>query len=177
MRLLPAAQRKTDGFQSLTPVNFSVDDKGPASRRGDDDPIASPRRDVLVVDDDAAIRQLLHTVFRYAGLSCDTACDGLEALEQLAKARYAIMLLDLMMPRLDGHGVLTKLRALSLEAREYPMVFLVTAAADNHDFGGDCDLVQMVIRKPFDIRAVGDLVHDCVSARRDVAIFPPQGMA
>ncbi|HEX8155686.1 MAG TPA: response regulator, partial [Thermoanaerobaculia bacterium] len=60
---------------------------------------------VLVADDDHSIRQLVTTIVRRERLLVDSAADGAEAIALLAQHEYAVILLDLMMPRVDGFGV------------------------------------------------------------------------
>jgi len=67
-------------------------------------PQGSPR--ALVVDDDAAIRILVGRVLTRRGFIVDVVRDGAEAIEQLLQYDYALIALDLMMPRIDGFGVL-----------------------------------------------------------------------
>ena len=68
------------------------------------------RKRVLVVDDDDAIRVMLAKVVERQGMEVDTARDGLEAIQRLDQdGRYGVVLLDLMMPRVDGYGVLKHL--------------------------------------------------------------------
>ena len=122
-------------------------------------------KDVLIVDDDASIRNLICTVLTRAGLSCDTAADGVVAMEQLMATRYAIMLLDQMMPRLDGAGVLNELRGLPIADIDRPIVLMVTASTDRDALTNVSDMVQVLVKKPFDIHLLRDLVHDCVTAR------------
>jgi CheY-like chemotaxis protein len=120
---------------------------------------------VLIVDDDDALRSLMDTALTRAGLTCDTAADGVYALEHLGATRYAIVLLDLMMPRLDGAGVLHELRSLPVPEAERPIVMMITASTDREALVPLGDLVQVVIRKPVDLPNLTDLVRDCVSAR------------
>jgi len=65
----------------------------------------------LVVDDDAFNTKLLGEIARAAGWRAEVAMDGVEALAALERARPDVVLLDLMIPRLDGFGVLEQLRA------------------------------------------------------------------
>ncbi len=67
-------------------------------------------RPVLVVDDDADTRDRLRTMLARDGWAVDTAADGHAALHQVAAVRPAVILLDLMMPGMDGFGVLKELR-------------------------------------------------------------------
>jgi DNA-binding response OmpR family regulator len=123
-------------------------------------------KDVLIVDDDDAIRKLVGTALSRAGLTCDTAQDGIYAVEQLRESAYGVVILDLMMPRLDGLGVLREIRSLQWLNDRRPIILIVTASTERNTLDDVCDLVQVVIRKPFDILELSELVRDCVDARR-----------
>jgi two-component system, OmpR family, response regulator ResD len=111
---------------------------------------------VLVVDDDPAIRTLLQRICPYQGLDADTAADGMEALEKIREKEYAIALVDLMMPRLNGYEVVAQLG----DAVRRPTVIVVTAMSETYLGGLDERVVHTIIRKPFDIEAVGKLVAE-----------------
>ena len=64
------------------------------------------RKRALVVDDDDPIRTMLAKVVERQDLDVDTARDGEEAIKRIHENSYALILLDLMMPRVDGYGVL-----------------------------------------------------------------------
>lgn len=121
---------------------------------------------MLIVDDDEPFRNLVCAAVTAAGLECDVAVDGLEALERLKTASYAVVLLDLMMPRLDGAGLLREIRSLNLSDRERPDVLVMTASADREALFAHDDLVQFVIRKPLSVHDLVHLVQDCVTARK-----------
>lgn len=72
-------------------------------------------RRLLVVDDEEGIRESLARHFRLAGYQVDAARDGVDALEKMAKVPYRVVVSDIMMPVLDGIGLLRTLR------QEYPM--------------------------------------------------------
>ena len=58
---------------------------------------------ILIVDDDQQMRSLLQDILQDEGYEVEHACDGLQALEQLARNRgYVMILLDLHMPHMDG---------------------------------------------------------------------------
>jgi|SRR5262249_34595288 len=66
---------------------------------------------ILIIDDDADIRELLRIILEGEGYHVNLAADGFDALEQLkAGARPALILLDLMTPRMDGEEFLKRLR-------------------------------------------------------------------
>ena len=119
----------------------------------------SDEKRILVVDDDSAIRTLLMTILRRRGLSVDTAKHGAEAMERLGRCRYALMLLDLMMPVKNGWQVLEYVTAMEKTAR--PAVILLTAGTEPRDFNPD--IVSGSIRKPFDVELLFDTVVGCLS--------------
>ncbi|HMA37308.1 MAG TPA: response regulator, partial [Chloroflexia bacterium] len=82
---------------------------------------------VLIVDDVPALREMLATLLREAGYQVATAPDGVAALEQIGAQPPDLLLLDLLLPRLDGFAVLEWVRAHASPAiREVPIV-LITA--------------------------------------------------
>jgi CheY-like chemotaxis protein len=118
---------------------------------------------ILVVDDDDAIRTLLLTILRRRGLSVDTARHGAEALERLERCRYSVMLLDLMMPRVNGWQVLEQIGKYERSLR--PVVVVLTAGTEPRDV--DPNLVAGSIRKPFDVELLLDMITACLSFAGD----------
>jgi len=74
-------------------------------------PGVDEKKRALVVDDDDPIRAMLAKVVERQNLEVDTARDGVEAIERIDQDGYSVILLDLMMPRIDGFGVLEHLEA------------------------------------------------------------------
>lgn len=62
---------------------------------------------ILLIDDDAYILDVYEEVLKSAGYAVDTAIDGQQGLDKLRQGGYDLVLLDIMMPRLDGLGILT----------------------------------------------------------------------
>jgi CheY-like chemotaxis protein len=116
---------------------------------------------VLVADDDQSIRQLVTTIVKRESFTVDAAVDGLEAIECLKNHQYAVVLLDLMMPRLDGFGVIEWLKMNPPLLK--PIILVITAYADQRFKEVDSDLVSGVLRKPFDVAELGGLVRACVT--------------
>ena len=117
---------------------------------------------ILIVDDDTAIRTLLFTVLQRRGLAVDTAKHGGEAIEKLGSCRYVLMLLDLMMPVVNGWQVLEHVKSMDRSAR--PTVLLLTAGTEPRDF--DADIVAGTIRKPFDVEVLYSGVLGCIAVAR-----------
>jgi two-component system OmpR family response regulator len=112
---------------------------------------ATPEATLLVVDDEPNILDHLATSLRFAGFDVVTASNGNEALRQAAAHQVDLVVLDVMMPDMDGFTVLRRLRA---AGSPLPVVFL-TARDDTEDkvkgltAGGDD-----YITKPFSLEEV-----------------------
>ena len=106
---------------------------------------------VLVVDDEPAIRLLVTKALEKNGFAVDTAVDGVDALHKLEQGTYHLMVLDVMMPRLDGFGVIEK-----IADDKGPKVLIMTAASPAVLKQLPRDRVAGVITKPFDIRELID---------------------
>src|SRR5579863_8638159 len=84
---------------------------------------------VLIVDDDPSIRKMLVEVLALEGYPTETAVNGQEALETLARSGPRVVLLDLLMPIIDGRGVIMALSA-QPEERSKHRIILVSAWAN-----------------------------------------------
>ena len=112
---------------------------------------ASKRR-VLVVDDDAAIRAMVRKALERHGFVVDTANDGVDALVKLEEGTYELLVLDLMMPRLDGFGVLDHLEESEMDGENRPpKILIMTAAAPSILQKLPQERVDAILMKPFDI--------------------------
>ena len=101
------------------------------------------------------------TVLRRRGLDADVARNGLEALEKLAAHSYELMLLDLMMPHVNGYEVVDHLSAQPCSAR--PLVVVLTAGMEPRAL--DTSVVIGTLHKPFDIELLVDTVLGCITVR------------
>ena len=110
-------------------------------------------RRILVVDDDAPIRALLATVLRRRGFQVDTASDGEHAMVLMDQCHYALMILDLMMPRVSGYDVVEQVCA---SKTHRPYILLLTADYRPRTF--DSSLVLGTMHKPFDVEMLVEAV-------------------
>ena len=122
-------------------------------------PVSSKR--VLIVDDDAMIRELLESVLRRRDLIVDVASDGREALALLKENSYAVVLLDLLMPNVDGFGVIENLGS----AISSPVVLVVTGADRTLMRKLDPQKIHGVVNKPFDSEDLANLVVACAEIK------------
>ena len=102
---------------------------------------------ILIADDDPPLRGLLRLVAARAGFEVDTAANGADALEKLRANRYAVAVIDLMMPRMSGYDVIEHLA----EMTPRPPVVVVTALNDAQLARLDSSVVSSILRKPFEI--------------------------
>src|SRR5947207_9898445 len=84
----------------------------------------------LVVDDDEPIRTLLAKIVEHEGFAVETAKDGGEAIRRIDADGYNVILLDLMMPRVDGYQVLNHLR--DEHPDMIPCTIVATAIPERH---------------------------------------------
>ena len=67
----------------------------------------------LIVDDDEPIRSMLATIVRHHGFAVETASDGGQAIESIARDGFDVVLLDLMMPRVNGYEFIDRITAVA----------------------------------------------------------------
>ncbi len=121
--------------------------------------------EVLIIEDDALNVRLLAQVCRSAGYTTRVARDGVEGLEAVEAKIPDLILLDVMMPRLDGYGVLERLRARA-ETALIPVVMVT--AVQNDDARARCiDLgADDYVTKPFRIAELRDRMRSSLEMSR-----------
>lgn len=119
-------------------------------------------RRVLVVDDDPQVRHILAAALRQKALTIDEAADGREAIDLLRQHSYSVVLLDIMMPHVNGFAVLA---AIDAEALHAPIVLVVSGADRATLRGLDSERIHGIVRKPFEPLEVANVVAACVDIR------------
>ncbi len=137
---------------SSTPARSSAPSAGAAQGR---QPEVLTRADggplrVLVVDDEASLRELLATVLRYEGWRVETAADGHAALRVAKELDPDVVVLDVMMPGIDGFEVLRRLRA----THTAPVLFLTARDALEDRVHGLTAGGDDYVTKPFSLEEV-----------------------
>jgi two-component system OmpR family response regulator len=121
--------------------------------------VAQHRR-VLIVDDDPEIRGILVTALQQKSLIADTAADGREAMALLSEQPYAVVLLDLLMPGVNGFRVLE-----AIDQGQVPIVMVLTGADRETVAKLDARKIHGIIRKPFDPEEIASVVAACIEIR------------
>ena len=115
---------------------------------------------ILIVEDDASIRRLVRLVLLRQGYKVDIAGDGLEATSKMAAADYDVIVLDLMMPNLDGFSFMT---AMARNAPERLKRVIITSAASPSIINEKLKGIPFdLLPKPFDIEELLSRVGACV---------------
>ncbi len=108
-----------------------------------------PAATILVVDDDPVIQKLLHVNFQMEGYDVVMAGDGQEAVDKARSARPDLIVLDVMMPKLDGLQVASILKSDEATA-SIPIIMLSAKAQDFDVKAGMASGADDYITKPFD---------------------------
>jgi DNA-binding response OmpR family regulator len=116
---------------------------------------------ILVVDDDPAIRQLLTDVLEIEGYEVTLAVDGIAAVRAVKGASPDFVVLDVMMPGLDGFEVLSTIRAQGGEP--VPVLMLTAAAEADADSRAWANGVDFYLAKPFTPDSVLDLIDSVLT--------------
>ena len=112
---------------------------------------------ILIVDDEPNILLSLQFLMKKAGYAVRTATDGEQALDEMARARPDLVLLDVMMPRLDGFTVCQRIRA-TPEWRDVRVIMLTARGRDVEREKGLALGADDYITKPFSTKDAIDRV-------------------
>jgi DNA-binding response OmpR family regulator len=127
---------------------------------------------LLLVEDDPDILKLLNTTLTYSGYRVVTARNGNEGLEAMRKERPAIVITDIMMPKLDGFGLVHRLR-LDPETRDIPVVFITATyvSPEDREFAFDVGATHF-IQKPLNLGEFLATIDDLLKQGMPVTIEP-----
>ena len=120
---------------------------------------------ILIADDEAEIRDILHLYLEQAGFHVVEAADGLETLSLLEKEAPDLLLLDIMMPKLDGFSACKEIK----KTKDIPIIML-SARGEEYDklFGFELGIDDYVV-KPFSPKELMARVNAVLSRRKAAA--------
>ena len=109
---------------------------------------------ILVIDDDEFYRDLIHGFLEHEGFDLDFAADGLEGITKLSTAEYDVVIVDIVMPRLDGYGVIRHMlqsgtAGKTIVITSLPQIVLTSICG--------------VLRKPFGKKDLLSLIRQCTT--------------
>jgi DNA-binding response OmpR family regulator len=115
-------------------------------------------RRALICEDDAAIRALVKTVVQREGFAVDVAADGRQGIEKMESGCYDLVVLDLMMPDVDGFAVVDFLKERRPSNLKSVIVMSATGSVVRGDFP---EPICKLLPKPFDIDQLTNAVRSC----------------
>jgi DNA-binding response OmpR family regulator len=107
----------------------------------------STRHRALIVEDDPAIRKLVEKLLVRRGIEIDTAHDGRQAINKLLSGEYSVVILDLMVPEVNGFEIIDFVKKNNIKAP----IAVLSAVSHQALTKLDLDVVKLVISKPFDV--------------------------
>ena len=127
---------------------------------------------LLIVEDDPDILKLLSTTLTFRGYRAVTARNGKEGLESARQERPGLVIADIMMPKLDGFGLVHRLR-LDPETRDIPVIFITATyvAPEDQEFALSIGVTRF-IQKPVDLESLLAIIADILQQGRGSTIEP-----
>jgi DNA-binding response OmpR family regulator len=107
----------------------------------------TPKYHALIVEDDPAIRRLVSKLLSRHSISIDAVGNGRAAIDRLRERHYDVVVLDLMVPEINGFEVIEFVKSSSMRVP----VAVVSAVSHQALTKLDLDIVKVVIGKPFDV--------------------------
>ena len=120
------------------------------------------RRRVLVVDDEPDVLLLCRVNLEFEGYEVMEASDGVEAMSRVRERRPDVVLLDVMMPRMDGWQVLSELKS-DDELKDIPVVMLTAKVQDQDQIRGWSSGASEYITKPFSPLSLSQVLEDVLA--------------
>ncbi len=159
-------------IDALLRVDFKAPAKTPAKPAKVDAPTVAmpsapqpnvtpiPGQRALIADDDPVTRYLIANILSQRRIAFDEAANGADAVKSLKAHEYTIVFLDLLMPRVDGWGVIDFLRRSKTKP---PRIVIITGVKDQTLSVADRELVTGIIYKPLDPGEVDRVVQQTLS--------------
>jgi CheY-like chemotaxis protein len=109
-----------------------------------------PTGPILVVEDNPNVREMIDVTLRFKGYPVVTANNGLEALDRIAQEKPALVITDILMPRMDGYSLVHQLSK-GVQTRQIPIIFITATylTPEDKNFALSLGAVRFV-EKPID---------------------------
>lgn len=127
---------------------------------------------LLIVEDDPDILRLLKATLTFRGYHVVTACNGREGLEAVRQEHPALIIADIMMPKLDGFGLVHRLR-IDPETRDIPVIFITATyvAPEDREFSLNIGVTRF-IQKPVDLEMFLQMIAELLQQGRGAGMEP-----
>lgn len=119
---------------------------------------------VLIIEDDPLMLRMYQKIFSFDGYEVETATDGEMGIEKVRSVKPTIVLLDVMMPKMNGLEVLEKIKA-DPETKAIPVIMLTNLAGQQDvDKALTMGAVKYIIKSEYEPKQVSDMVKEIISA-------------
>lgn len=127
---------------------------------------------LLLVEDDPDIRLLLDTTLQFSDYRVVTAQNGRQALDVIEKEHPGVIIADIMMPQVDGFGLVHRLR-INPETRNIPVVFITATyvTPDDRELAFKIGVTK-IIQKPVDIEAFLETISELLKGKSHSPVQP-----
>jgi CheY-like chemotaxis protein len=118
---------------------------------------------LLIVEDDPLMSRMYQKIFTFEGYEVEMAGDGQEGLDKAREAKPTLMLLDVMMPKLNGLQVLEKLKS-DPETKDIPVVMLTNLAGEQDAESALAKgAIKYIIKSEYEPKQVADMVKEILA--------------
>ena len=107
------------------------------------------KKKILIVEDEERIRKVINIIIRGENIEVDEASDGKEALDKIFSNEFDLVILDLMIPEIDGFDVLDKIRS-DEKTEDLPVIIVSARSSDKDILQGLKGGANYYIPKPFE---------------------------
>lgn len=126
------------------------------------------RKKILVIEDDEDTNEMVCVALRNAGYETESAFDGEEGLKKVIESAPDAIILDIMMPKLDGIGVCRALKCGVVNSRGAPIIMLTAKGSIFYKLESLICGASHYVVKPFDFWDLTDLVGKAIAQRYSV---------
>jgi CheY-like chemotaxis protein len=118
---------------------------------------------LLIVEDDPLMSRMYQKIFTFEGYDVEMAGDGQEGLDKAREIHPTLMLLDVMMPKLNGLQVLEKLKA-DPETKDIPVIMLTNLAGEQDAEAALAKgAIKYIIKSEYEPKEVADMVKEILA--------------
>jgi len=118
---------------------------------------------ILIVEDDPLMSRMYHKIFTFEHYEVETAADGQEGVDKAKSVKPDLMLLDIMMPKMNGLEALDKLKA-DPETKSIPVVMLTNLAGQQDaEMALQKGAIKYLIKSDYEPKQVSDMVKEILS--------------
>jgi len=118
---------------------------------------------ILIIEDDPLMSRMYQKIFTFEGYEVEMAVDGMEGLDKARVVKPTLILLDIMMPKMNGIEVLEKLKA-DPETKVIPVVMLTNLAGQQDaELALSKGAVKYIVKSEYEPKQVADMVKEILA--------------